>query len=120
MAALLLASALSLNAYVLPGPAVAPVRFAAPAMQAVAEDAAKKAWLAKLDQPAYGAKTSAAKSAPSGTGLKAPKSGWTLTMAGGTRTVEDVWAAAEKAKKSYWPMDTKVSPFGGPGASSGW
>ena len=31
----------------------------------------------------------------------APKSGWTLTMAGGARTVDDVWASQEKAAKKY-------------------
>ena len=36
---------------------------------------------------------------------KAPKSGWTLTLAGGSRTIEDVRAARKKAEKSYIQKD---------------
>mmetsp|Transcript_21505 Transcript_21505/g.43559 ORF Transcript_21505/g.43559 Transcript_21505/m.43559 type:complete len:92 (-) Transcript_21505:346-621(-) len=32
---------------------------------------------------------------------KAPKSGWSLTMGGGTRTIEDVYADQKKAAKKY-------------------
>ena len=32
---------------------------------------------------------------------KAPKSGWTLTMANGQRTREDVYAARDKARTAY-------------------
>ena len=32
---------------------------------------------------------------------KAPKSGWSLTMAGGQRTVADVYEARDKARKAY-------------------
>lgn len=33
--------------------------------------------------------------------VKAPKSGWSLTMNGGARTIDDVRKAQEKAAKSY-------------------
>lgn len=36
---------------------------------------------------------------------KAPSSGWTLTMAGGERTVDDVKKAQKKAAKSYDQKD---------------
>lgn len=54
--ALLLSSALSINAYVLPGPAVSPMRTSTLAMNEVA---AKAAWLAKQDAPAWGPSASA-------------------------------------------------------------
>ena len=36
---------------------------------------------------------------------KGPKAGWTLTLNGGIRTVEDVYAAQKKAAKGYQPKD---------------
>lgn len=45
-------------------------------------------------------------------GRKAPKSGWSLTMGGGQMTVEDIYKAQEKAKKSY-----EKSAVGGDGES---
>lgn len=69
----LLTSALSIAYLLQGGPAVAPVRANMVVMQ--------------QNQPT-----------PAPT---APKSGWSLTMAGGERTVEDVRKAQEKAKKSY-------------------
>ena len=36
---------------------------------------------------------------------KGPKAGWTLTLNGGVRTVEDVYAAQQKAAKGYQPKD---------------
>lgn len=75
-AAIVLASVLSGNAYVLPGPAVAPMRTSGLAMQ---------------QEPP-----------------KAPKSGWSLTMAGGTRSVADVYADQRKAaKNSYQKKDVE-------------
>ena len=74
--ALLLASALNINAYVLPGPVVAPVR------ATITMDA-----LATRD--------------PAGDVKKAPSAGWTLTTAGGARTMADLMKDKEKAKKSY-------------------
>ena len=74
--ALLLASALNINAYVLPAPVVAPVR-ATISMDALAtRDTAESV-------------------------KKAPKAGWTLTTGGGARTMADLMKDKEKAKKSY-------------------
>lgn len=67
---LLLVSVLSVNAFVLPGPTVAPLRATALAM--------------KEAEP-----------------KPVPKKDWTLTLAGGTRTVDDVWKAQKKAVKAY-------------------
>ena len=70
---LLVASALSINAFVLPGPAVAPVRTTGLAMN---------------EGPP-----------------KPPKAGYTLTLAGGQRTVADVYKDQKKAAKSYVQKD---------------
>lgn len=82
--AFLVGSALSANAYVLPGPAVAPVmRSGAISMQELVVADVKKA----------------------------PSSGFTLSMAGGVRTVADVYAAQEKARKKediYATRDAEV------------
>ena len=64
------------NGFVLPGPAVAPVRTTALSMNG-----------AQAEPP------------------KAPKAGWTLTMAGGQRTVQDVYADQKKAAKGYIQKD---------------
>ncbi len=66
---LLFASLFGAHAFVLPGPATAPLRVAVVSMNGA--------------EP-----------------VKAPKSGWSLTMAGGERTVEDVYKAQQKAAKS--------------------
>ena len=71
----LVASALSANAFVLPGPAVAPVRMNGLVMN---------------EEPQM---------------KPAPTSGWSLTMAGGQRTVEDVMKAQKKAAKSQSGKD---------------
>ena len=90
---------------------VVSTRAAPPVMN---EASAKAAWLSKLEQPAWGAPRSAASrmtppnmvpgDATRDTAesvKKAPKAGWTLTTAGGARTMEDLHKDKEKAKKSY-------------------
>mmetsp|Transcript_39784 Transcript_39784/g.65955 ORF Transcript_39784/g.65955 Transcript_39784/m.65955 type:complete len:94 (+) Transcript_39784:66-347(+) len=67
---LFFASALSINAYLLPGPAVAPLRTNVLVMS-------------EADV------------------MKPPKKDFMLTLAGGTRTIEDVYAAQKKAAKAY-------------------
>lgn len=103
----------------LSGPAVAPVRSTVSVSMVATMDevAAKAAWLAKQETPSWGGAESAslyapatAAAAPAMTGMivptkKAPKSGWTLTLAGGTRTIADVRAARKKAEKSYVQKD---------------
>eukprot|EP00322_Chrysochromulina_rotalis_P008216 CAMPEP_0115853282 /NCGR_PEP_ID=MMETSP0287-20121206/13424_1 /TAXON_ID=412157 /ORGANISM="Chrysochromulina rotalis, Strain UIO044" /LENGTH=93 /DNA_ID=CAMNT_0003307355 /DNA_START=132 /DNA_END=413 /DNA_ORIENTATION=- len=69
-------SALSANAFVLPAPGVSPLRTTVAAMQE------------QQPEPP-----------------KAPSSGWTLTLGGGTRSVEDVYAAQKKAAKSLQGKD---------------
>ena len=94
---------------------VVSTRAAPPVMN---EAAAKAAWLSKLEQPAWGAPRSAAEAPASlmtppnmvpgdatrdtaESVKKAPKAGWTLTTAGGARTMEDLHKDKEKARKSY-------------------
>ena len=81
-----LASALSGNAYMLSGPAAMPMRASFPTMNFPAVPGSG-------NFPDEATRDEAPKAAP--------KSGWTLTMAGGTRTVEDVYAAQKKAAKAY-------------------
>ena len=104
----LLVSALALNAYILQGPLVAPqVRTTTPAM--LTEAQAKAAWLKKVDAPAFGA----GKVAPTGgTRIKVtPSKGPTL---------KKIYDKQKKAAKAYAGPMVDVSPWGGPGASTGW
>ena len=71
-----LRSGATVNAYILPAPVVAPVR------ATIIMDA--------------GATRDTSESVK-----KAPKAGWTLTTAGGARTMEDLQKDKVKAKKSY-------------------
>ena len=81
-----LASALSGNAYMLSGPAAMPMRASFPTMNFPAVPGSG-------NFPDEATRDEAPKAAP--------KSGWTLTMAGGVRTLDDVYAAQKKAKKAY-------------------
>lgn len=71
------------------------------------EAAAKAAWLKKAGTPGDWKRSGASASpmtgriVPTGAAAKAPKSGWTLTLAGGTRTVADVYEDQKKAAKKY-------------------
>ena len=59
--------------------------------------AAQRSMIVMQEQP-----TGMRTPAPAGTPMKkAPKSGWSLTMAGGQRTVADVYEARDKARKAY-------------------
>jgi len=74
--ALLLLSLLSVNAFVGPVSVAAPLRTSSPTMQQQPQEPPK-----------------------------APKNGWTLTLAGGSRTVADVYKDQAKAAKSYIQKD---------------
>lgn len=126
----LVIAALSFNAYVLPfvAPVRSSVRTNGPIMND-AEAAAKAAWLAKTAQTESGAPAAApaaarsaapARAAPArapaparaspaaaqgGSKKKAPSSGWTLSLAGGERTLEDIKKAQKKAAKAYESKD---------------
>ena len=134
--ALLLLSALSLNAYVVLGPAAAPVRATVPSMK-MSEEAAKKAWLAKIDQPSWGGKGGGggmkgarrliktpqyAAPAPAPAArlqTSAPRNPATGTLTRNPALAKALKKAA-KAKKAYEGPEVRVSDFGGPGASTGW
>ena len=137
--ALLLVSALALNAYVVVGPAAAPMRATVPSMK-MSEAAAKAAWLAKIDQPSWGSKGGARRASGMSTARRlasnpvaapvpasafakvsstAPRNPVTGTL---TRNpaLAKVLKKQQKAKKAYEGPEVRVSAFGGPGASSGW
>ena len=46
----------------------------------------------------------------------APKSGWSLTLNGGTRSIAEVYAAQKKAAKKYAGDDVSIGGY----SSSGW
>uniref|UniRef100_A0A7S0PYM9 Uncharacterized protein n=1 Tax=Coccolithus braarudii TaxID=221442 RepID=A0A7S0PYM9_9EUKA len=96
----LLVSALSINAYVLQGPAVSPVRMNGVVMNA--EPPRTSAMVGKVVPTA-------------------PKAGWSLTMAGGQLTKEMLRKAQQKAAKEYaGPDDISGVPDDLKRYSKGW
>jgi len=101
--ALLLASALNINAYVLPGPVVAPVRANVVMRHQYDVGVTGTATPPVYDEDATRDSSTLLRGAVVPT--KAPSSGFTLTMAGGHRDRSDVIKAQKKAVKGYLGAD---------------
>jgi hypothetical protein len=115
-------------AYVLHGPApLAPARTTVPAMN---EAVAKARWLAQLDNPAFGSRPRAVRTAYVAPVARAPAFAPSMTSSAvptQNAALQKALAKARKAHKKlmkkenmFYAGPAELSAFGGPAVSKGW
>lgn len=113
----LLVSALAINAYVLTGPAVMPLRTTGSVMLTADDPAAKAAWLAKLDAPSFsGAAPAPARAASAPKTAAPPGVAYGQPQIAGL-SIAQVYKKQAKAKKSYEGKDMETC---GDRTAKGW